>query len=149
MKRYIISFSQSTKDVLSILDSHTDPCMDSLTQLWIFPDYPEYHQHWSQEVWNQLKFTKKLKSTKKFPTKAQIFENTFEDNKHIIPACINSMIEKESKLTPNPNRVEDVKGLTLVIKEYLSWVSDRLSSDGVITSAEETRSKLREIGILD
>lgn len=149
MKRYrVYAFAEPAPDVLGQLDAHTDSCIDAMAQLWLFPNYPEYHHHWVQEVWTELHKTKKMKSTKHFPTKKQIFKTTFEDNAHIIEAEMHAMVIKESDLTPDSSRLDDVDGFTEIVKGYLDWVAEELSKHGVIKSSNDTRAVLTKLGLV-
>lgn len=148
MFRYIKSQAQNTSKVLDKLDDSTKPCMCAIIQLWLFPQYKEYHHHWSHEVWSSLNSVQKLRSTNKYPKQKVIFKETFEDNKHLIKVCINEMIYKENELTPDETRLFSKDTLEEKLEQYFLWISDYLSRNGIVENDLIVRDKLIELEIM-
>lgn len=148
MKRYIVANAMKKSDIGALLEEHTYPCMESLSQLYLFPDYTEYHKHWAREVWANLHRVSKLKKSNKYPKAQYIFDQTWMQNETHVEAAMDEAVNYETNLIPNESRLLDADTLYKIMDEYFTWIAEKLSKNGIVLS-QESYQKLKELNLLE
>lgn len=148
MKRYIVSQAKKIIDIGSNLDNHTPPCMEALAQLYIFPQYTEYHHHWAQEVWSEFKRISKIKRKNRYPDANYIYENSWLLNDDGVEVARDAAVYHESDLTPDPDRVDNLDELFDIMESYFVFVAETLSRYGKVTM-KASQDKLRELNLIN
>lgn len=139
------------RDETSRLDSLTDKVIEHLIKIWLFPRYHSVSD-WIEHTWKALHKTHKIKDINKFPDSEDIFQNTWEDNKHIVPDTVDHYIRKhfEDKEYPGYMRsnYKDLKNLNNCMEKYFMKISDKLSEDGTFSRSFVEESVV-DSGFLD
>lgn len=129
-----------------VLDTHTlalsgvsGKLTEYLIKLYLFPYIDK--NHWRKEVWNLLHIVPKLKSSKKFPSNQMIRDiiGAYDD---MITELSNLLIEEY----PDQPHLTYSDELDTIVNTYLDWISDVLSTKGVVSSSE-VYNKLDELGL--
>ena len=131
MFRYIKAMAYDKQSVQNSLESVASSLTDHLIKLYLFSE-SEYVSHWRQEVWHILNRVSKLKHSKKFPDSRFIF-NCISGYADMCDNLIGLWCSEYDSLTPTRVDYEEAEKLIL---EYFKWLSDKLSSQGSVTSAE-------------
>lgn len=139
MYLYIRSMSEVKHEIYRKIVDQSDMIVEHLMKILLFPN-SEYIHHWQSEIYSFLPRVKKLRNTKKWPSKKFILE-ALSTNNDMLDTFIWQSIEEESELTPEYLDAEDALPY---IEEYMDWLADQLSSHGG-ASPEGVRQKLEEI----
>ena len=146
MFRYIKAQAEYRSDYANELENHSYPCAFAITQLYVFPK-SEYENHWKREVWLQYNKGKKIRPKKKLPSSDFVFNNIWDSEYDSnIKSLINSVITKEYELIPDPERANNEKQLSRILREYFCWLSEQLSTHSLI-DPNSVYMKLDELGL--
>lgn len=145
--KIILCQAKKKKDIGSELDNHCHQCMTALSQIYLFPNYVEYHHHWAQEVWNQYQDIPKIKKTGKFPDKNFILDNTWYGNYTYLETSMDNAIYHEDGLEYDQTRYTDIDRIHDIMKEYFYWMAERLSKFGHI-SFNEVQRELKHLKLM-
>jgi hypothetical protein len=139
-----------------VLDTHTlalsgisGKLTEHLIKLYLFTNdtkNPWRKSDWRKEVWNLLHIVPKLKSSKKFPSNIMIRDiiGAYDDmTTELSNLIIEEYIEEYPDLKPCRT---DYDELNVIVNNYLDWISDVLSTKGVVSSSE-VYAKLDELGL--
>ena len=142
MKSYVYGIVLDTH--ILALSGVSGKLTEHLIKLYLFPYIDK--NHWRKEVWNLLHLVPKLKSSKKFPSNQMIRDiiGAYDD---MTTELANLIIEEYTEEYPDlkPCRT-DYNELAAIVNNYLDWISDVLSTKGVVTSSE-VYAKLDELGL--
>mgnify|MGYP006928563333 CR=1 FL=1 len=140
MKRYIRCQARSLSDIGADLEQNTPPVIQSLIQLYLYPNASTKH-HWRQEVWANLHTIDLRRGSNKLPKRDFILKNTIVPNMKFIESLVASVIDKEYEFDPIDVDYEDLCGL---IDNYFDWLATRLSETRYV-AAKEVYTKLQSI----
>ena len=146
MKRYIKASAMKKSKIGDEIESHTVPLIEALAQLYIFPQYEEYHNHWKREVWNQLSVIPVIKKSHKKPKATFILENSWFEHDDQISLIMSRAVSHERKLEPDPLRRYNSAEFYSICDNYFNWLSKELSKYGMV-SERSVRVKLSELGL--
>ena len=115
--------------------------IEHLIKLYLFPN-SNTKNHWRKEVWNLLHQVPKLKSSKKFPSNRMIRDiiGAYDDMTTELSTLV---MEEYPDLKPYRT---DYAELATIVNNYLDWISDVLSTKGVVSSSK-VYTKLDELGL--
>ncbi len=91
--------------------------------------------HWESEIYANLHFVSKVKTTNNYPTYEQLMKNCFYTWSDTIKDRLKYYIIEFNKQYGNNDDIneDDILDLTT---EYFSWLFKKLSTDGAVTSDE-------------
>ena len=136
---YIRSMSEKQSEIYRKLTSASDQINLHIVKLLMFPNC-SYVDHWMHEIWSFLFKVDKLKSNNKWP-KQSFIKNALAVHNDIINTYIVIAPDEEENLDP---KEVSISYALQCIEEYQDWISEKLSSEGVVRQVE-VKSKLREI----
>lgn len=142
---YVKANAKRLSDIGDDLEGLTLPLLEALAQLYLFPN-SEYENHWRTEVWEKLSEVPKIKRSHKLPKKDYILKNTWYEYNDKIKTIMNRAIAHEHMLIPNSDRRKNVSEFYEICEEYMHWISDRLSTYGII-DPEDVYKKLDDLGL--
>lgn len=145
MKIYVKASAMKKKDLADDLQDVTIPIIQHLLKLYLFPNAEE-KMHWRREVAKLLRGVPKLKAKHKRPSANFIFENTYLMFSYRIKEFVDDVIADEYTLTPDNYKFQNIDWAVNIIEEYFDWLSNQLSTYGVIT-LPTIYSKLEELGL--
>lgn len=145
MFKYVKANAKRLSDIGDHLEEVTLPLLESLAQLYLFPN-TEYENHWRVEVWEKLSEVPKIKRSHKLPKKDYILKNTWYEYNDKIKTIMNRAVAHEYSLIPDPVRRKNVSEFYNICKEYMSWIADKLSKDGIV-DPEDVYQKLEDLGL--
>ena len=127
MKRYILGFSKSKKDVGANIDESTRPLILHLIKLYLYPDSVNKN-HWRKEVAEKLNCVSKLKGRNRYPSKEFILNYSWESYKNEIEYFV-TYITSDYGYSEYAENIEEIK---YFIFNYLDELSELLSEHGVV-----------------
>lgn len=150
MKKYFCGFVSLDRQYLTqALSGISGNLIENLIKLYLFKD-SDNANHWRREVWNALHMVPSLKKSEKYNgtvhdivTKDVIIRDIIGAYDDMTTELANLMIEEYPDLTPFRT---DYDELSVIVNTYLDWISDVLSTKGVVTSSE-VYAKLDELGL--
>ena len=148
---WLEELSNYIDDETAKLDQNTDQVIEHLVKLWLFPRHTSVSD-WIDHAWKDLHKTHKIKGTNDFLDSEDIYQNTWEDNKHIVQSEIDYYVRKH-KIDGEyqgymRSNYDDKKKRNDCMSKYFKAISNKLSDDGVFNRsfAEFT---IVESGLLD
>lgn len=142
---YVRANAKRLSDIGDELEGVTLPLLESLAQLYLFPD-TEYKNHWRVEVWEKLSEIPKIKRSHKLPKKEYILKNTWHEYNDKLKTIMNRAVAHEYDLTPDLVRRRNVSKFYNICESYMNWIADKLSKDGII-DPEDVYHKLDDLGL--
>lgn len=137
----ILCFTDTNQEIKRKIHDSSDHIMEHLIKIWIFPNHDTV-DHWKREVVGFLNKVPKTKNSKKYPSKEFILKNSWNVYEDILDNIIISAIDEVEDATPIWFDESDIyKG----IFEYFDWLSDELSTKGIILR-QDAYAKIEEIG---
>lgn len=136
MRILINEFAEDKYRIESELSSHTMPIIEHLAKCLLMPDNNSYN-HWKKEIIQQISDINKLKSSKKFPKKEQIYKWTYGKKRDII-TDIKAMrrffknIENEYSISITKPIYSLCETLDFMCIEYFNLLAKDLSTFGFI-----------------
>lgn len=148
MKLYIkASAARRKSDIAEMIQDMTPQIMESLAQIYLFSDrYPEYKNHWRNEVWNRIPRMPLVKHKNKLPDAKLIYDNSYNMYKGYIETILERAIEHEKNLTPDYSKLEDVSDFNDIVQSYFEWLSSYLSVNA-LARPKDIYMKLDELGL--
>ena len=122
---------------------HGAACAD----IYMFSDrYPEYKNHWRNEVWNRIPRMHFVKHKNKLPDAKLIYDNSYNMYKGYIDTILERAIEHEKNLMPDYDKLEDVSDFDAIVQSYFKWLSSYLSVNA-LARPKDIYEKLDELGL--
>lgn len=139
----VFEFAKRKRDLSDWIEDKTLSVIDALAQLYAFPN-TQYVNHWRKEVWSNFNRVKRLSGRKKIPSKKFILDSSWEINKDYTDICLDSMIQKESELTPRSEI--DYSEFYEKVESYFDWLAEILSKK-MIVSPNEVYAELENLDL--
>lgn len=148
MKIYITAMTESRKEIERSLKGSAEAVVEHIMKLVLMPHHSA-RNHWKQEIAALLHKVDRLAGSKKYPSAQDIYKWTYGKIRDRVTDTI-YMEEMLYGLTTDYNIETDMTpnefcGLTdSACTQYFKWLSDRLSSIGMIAS-QRIYDKLDEL----
>ena len=139
MYLYIRSMSESKNKIYSDITSASKQIDQHIIRLMLYPN-SSYRDHWMHEIWAFLHDVDTLKNTHKFPKKSFIFDALSVHN-DILRNYVKLVISEEEDLEPSYIDLDDLLSIT---RSYQDWLSEKLSSEGVVFQ-KDVKSKIIDL----
>ena len=143
MKILINEFAEDKYRIENELSSHTMPVIEHLAKCLLMPNNNSYN-HWKKEIIQQISDINKLKSSKKFPKKEQIYKWTYGKKRDII-TDIKAMrqffknIENEYNISITKPIYNLCETLDFMCIEYFNLLANDLSTFGFIDKTKANK----------
>lgn len=142
---YVKGSAKRLSDIKDDIDEKTPELIEALAQLYIFPG-TEYTNHWRKEVWSKFTRMSKTKGKNKLPSKKDILESSWGNYKDDTSVIMQWAVAHKDSLIPDEDRLNDTKTFKKLVYEYLNWLSDKLSTNHVL-SPQDVYQKLDDLGL--
>lgn len=148
MKYYIRSFSFSQSEIARKLSAPMKIIIEHLLYIVLAPESTTVH-HWCSEIYGFLNYVGKLDRKNRFPKQRQIYEWTYGKMQDLVTderfmsVMIKSAVRKE-RFTVDVPINEIITKLDHVCTDYFSWLSQELSTVGIVDS-DDVESKIRDM----
>lgn len=126
----IYGMAQKKSDLADILEEPTAIIIEHLIKLYLYPS-SQYVSHWKQEIFNFQNKVSKLKHSKKYPSAAFIYNNTYKINSKYIEKWMENIVEDYKLENIRPDRLNS-REVKIKIEEYYRWLAANLSASGAI-----------------
>ena len=140
MKMYVSAMAESKKEVERSMYFHTKIIVEHIIKAALMPEHSA-RNHWFQEIATQMKEVDKLKQTKAYPTKDQIYKWTYGKRKDLVTdagwmsATIKDL-QDEYGYAPNMSQTETMTYIDKICESYFTWLSSELSQKGKVPNSE-------------
>lgn len=148
MKVYITAQALQKHEIETRLATQMSEIIEHMLKLYLMPNHSA-RNHWESEIYAFVHNVEKLKQTKKYPTKEQIYSWTYKKVQDLVndedwmAIAIEDICEQYGiKLTVSVNCV--MHELDKICIDYFNWLSNNLSERGRATS-REVYQKLDEL----
>lgn len=141
------SAARRKSDIAEMIQDLTPQIMEPLAQIYLFSDrYPEYKNHWRNEVWNRIPRMPLVKHKNKLPDAKLIYDNSYNMYKGYIETILERAIEHEKNLMPDYDKLEDVSDFDAIVQSYFKWLSSYLSVNA-LARPKDIYEKLDDLGL--
>lgn len=140
MKIYITAQALQKREMETRLATRMSDVIEHMLKLYLMPNHSA-RNHWETEIYTFIHSVEKLKQSKKYPTKEQIYSWTYDKVQDLVTdtswmtLAIEDICDQYNiQLTISINTViYELDNLCII---YFSWLSENLSERGRLTNRE-------------
>ena len=119
----------SKKEVAHKIDLYTQPIIENLIRLYLYPSAFERFQ-WEKDIWSKFHRIQRIGWSNKRPKSDFIYKNSWQSHKDDTNNILQYVLNQKCVLEPKTdiNKLD----LCLILESYFGWLSDKLSKEDVI-----------------